>query len=92
MERIIDFWERTVRESPTREGTRHAVRGAHAKTLGVVKAEVVVLEDVPHTRGATGRAPCERERWALRPVNRETVASWSLRRVSRGAYDVQGTP
>ena len=31
---IIEFWEKTVRESPTREGTGHAVRGAHAKTLG----------------------------------------------------------
>ena len=39
---IIDFWEKTVRESPTREGTGHAVRGAHAKTLGVVKAEVEI--------------------------------------------------
>ena len=47
---IIEFWEKTVRESPTREGTGHAVRGAHAKTLGVVKADVEILGDVP--------APC----------------------------------
>ena len=47
MTRIIDFWEKTVRESPTREGTGHAVRGAHAKTLGVVRAEVEILGDVP---------------------------------------------
>lgn len=47
---IIQFWEKTVRESPTREGTGHAVRGAHAKPLGVVKAEVEILSDVP--------APC----------------------------------
>ena len=44
---IIEFWEKTVRESPTREGTGHAVRGAHAKTLGVVRAEVEILGDVP---------------------------------------------
>ena len=44
---IVDFWEKTVRESPTREGTGHAVRGAHAKTLGVVRAEVEILGDVP---------------------------------------------
>src|ERR1700722_10314351 len=44
---IVDFWEKTVRESPTREGTGRAVRGAHAKTLGVVKAEVEILADVP---------------------------------------------
>jgi hypothetical protein len=44
---IIEFWEKTVRESPTREGTGHAVRGAHAKTLGVVKADVEILGDVP---------------------------------------------
>src|SRR5690349_13282772 len=47
MTRIIDFWEKTVRESPTREGTGHALRGAHAKTLGVAKAEVEIIDDVP---------------------------------------------
>ena len=53
MARIIDFWEKTVRESPTREGTGHAVRGAHAKTLGVVKAEVEIRGDVaaPYAQG-----------------------------------------
>ena len=35
---IIDFWE--SRESPRTEGTGRAVRGAHAKLIGVVKAEV----------------------------------------------------
>jgi hypothetical protein len=39
MTKIIQFWETTVAESPTREGTGRAVRGAHAKRLGVVKAE-----------------------------------------------------
>ena len=33
MTRIIDFWETKVRQSPTREGSGRAVRGAHAKTL-----------------------------------------------------------
>src|ERR1044071_1196678 len=47
MARIIEFWEKAVRESPTREGTGRAVRGAHAKTLGVVEAEVEILADVP---------------------------------------------
>src|SRR6188472_1346235 len=45
--KIIDFWEKTVSESPTREGTGHAVRGAHAKTLGVVRAEMEILGDAP---------------------------------------------
>ena len=45
--RIIDFWEEKGRESPTVEGTGRAVRGAHAKTLGVVKAEVEISPDVP---------------------------------------------
>ena len=45
--KIIDFWEKTVSESPTREGSGHAVRGAHAKTLGVVRAEVEILGDAP---------------------------------------------
>ena len=44
---IIDFWEKKVRESPTTEGTGRAVRGAHAKTFGVVRAEVEILGDVP---------------------------------------------
>jgi hypothetical protein len=53
MVRIIDWWEKTVRESPTREGAGHAVRGAHAKTLGVVKAEVEIHDDVaaPYAQG-----------------------------------------
>ena len=44
---IIEFWEKKVRESPTTEGTGRAVRGAHAKTFGVVKAEVEILRSVP---------------------------------------------
>ena len=47
MTQIIDFWEKKVRESPTTEGTGRAVRGAHAKTIGVVRAEVEILGDVP---------------------------------------------
>ena len=47
MVKIIDFWEKAVRESPTREGAGHALRGAHAKTLGVVKADVEIYSDVP---------------------------------------------
>src|SRR6185312_14283628 len=47
MTRIIDFWEALVRESPTREGSGRAVRGAHAKTIGVVRAEVEILGDAP---------------------------------------------
>ena len=44
--RIIEFWEKLVSESPKTEGTGRAVRGAHAKTLGLVKAEVEILDDV----------------------------------------------
>jgi hypothetical protein len=53
---IIAFWERLVRESPTTEGAGRAVRGAHAKALGVVKAEVEILHDVPraYAQGARG--------------------------------------
>jgi len=47
MARIIDFWEKTVRESPEREGSGRAVRGAHAKTLGVARAEVEILGNAP---------------------------------------------
>jgi hypothetical protein len=45
--RIIDYWETKVRESPTREGSGRAVRGAHAKTIGVVRADVEILGEVP---------------------------------------------
>ena len=44
---IIDFWEKKVRESPVAEGAGRALRGAHAKTFGVVKAEVQMLRNVP---------------------------------------------
>lgn len=44
---IIEFWEKKVGESPATEGTGRAVRGAHAKPLGVVTAEVEILRDVP---------------------------------------------
>ena len=47
LERIIAFWETKVRESPRTEGTGRAVRGAHAKTFGVVKAEVEILHEMP---------------------------------------------
>jgi hypothetical protein len=44
---VIDFWETKVSESPKTEGTGRAVRGAHAKSYGFVKAEVEFLRDVP---------------------------------------------
>ena len=47
LERIIHYWETKVRESPAKEGSGRAVRGAHAKTIGVVRAEVEILSDVP---------------------------------------------
>jgi hypothetical protein len=45
--KIIDFWVEKGRESPKTEGTGRAVRGAHAKSFGLVKAEVEILADVP---------------------------------------------
>jgi hypothetical protein len=44
---IVAFWEKKGHESPTAEGTGRAVRGAHAKSFGLVKAEVEILADVP---------------------------------------------
>ena len=44
---IIDFVEKKGRESPRTEGTGRAVRGAHAKSFGLVKAEVEILAEVP---------------------------------------------
>src|SRR5262249_10028356 len=47
LEQIIGYWEKKVRESPVVEGSGRAVRGAHAKTFGVVRAEVQILHNVP---------------------------------------------
>jgi hypothetical protein len=47
MAQIIDFWEKKGRESPRTEGTGQAVRGAHAKSFGVAKAELEILNSVP---------------------------------------------
>src|SRR5215467_13558678 len=47
LEKIIGFWEKKVRESPTVEGSGRAVRGAHAKTFGVARAELQILRIVP---------------------------------------------
>src|SRR5262247_1251993 len=47
LEQVIAFWEKKVRESPVVEGNGRAVRGAHAKTFGVAKAEVQILRNVP---------------------------------------------
>ena len=44
---IIDFVEKKGRESPSTEGAGRAVRAAHAKSFGLVKAEVKILADVP---------------------------------------------
>src|SRR5258707_6323611 len=46
MEQIVEFWEKKVLESPVVEGSGRAVRGAHAKTFCVVKAEVQILRNV----------------------------------------------
>jgi hypothetical protein len=53
LKHIIDFWEQKGRESPKTEGTGRAVRGAHAKTLGVAKAEVEIVGDLaaPYAQG-----------------------------------------
>ena len=47
MARIIEFWEKKVAGSPVTEGSGRAVRGAHAKTLGVLRAEVELTGDAP---------------------------------------------
>jgi hypothetical protein len=44
---IVNFVEKKGRESPRTEGTGRAVRAAHAKSYGLVKAEVEILADVP---------------------------------------------
>lgn len=43
----VAFWEQRARESVRVEGAGHAVRGAHAKSFGLVKADVEILAEVP---------------------------------------------
>jgi hypothetical protein len=47
LEEIVAFWEKKGRESPASEGTGRAVRAAHAKTFGVVEANVEFLDGLP---------------------------------------------
>src|SRR5262245_63869822 len=47
LDQIIEFWENKVRNSPVEEGSGRATRGAHAKSFGVVRAEVEILGTVP---------------------------------------------
>ena len=47
LDQIIEFWENKVRNSPVEEGSGCATRGAHAKSYGVVRAEVQILNNVP---------------------------------------------
>src|SRR5215510_737100 len=47
LDQIIAFWENKVRNSPVEEGSGRATRGAHAKSYGVVRAEVQILNNVP---------------------------------------------
>src|SRR4026209_2090553 len=54
---VIEFWEKKGRESPKTEGTGRAVRGAHAKSFGVARAEVEMLGDLPepYAQGIYGK-------------------------------------
>jgi hypothetical protein len=47
--RVVDWWEQKVRESPDAEGNGRAIRGAHAKSYGFVRADVEILDDLPTT-------------------------------------------
>ena len=44
---VIDNMVRRTRESPQHEPTGRAVRAAHAKTYGLARASVTVLDDLP---------------------------------------------
>jgi hypothetical protein len=57
LEEVVAFWEKKGRESPASEGTGRAVRGAHAKTFGVVEATVEFLDGLPaeYAQGIYGK-------------------------------------
>ncbi|MFK0151583.1 catalase family protein [Streptomyces sp. NPDC090493] len=44
---IVEYWEKKALESPRVEGAGRAVRGVHAKSFGLVKAEIQILHNVP---------------------------------------------
>ena len=72
MARIIEFWEKKVANSPVAEGSGRAVRGAHAKTLGVVRAQVEMsgTAPAPYAQGIyarPGRLTCQRRRGEALP-------------------------
>lgn len=57
LQHVIDNMVRRTRESPQHEPTGRAVRAAHAKTYGLVRASVTVLDDLPpeYAQGIYGR-------------------------------------
>ena len=54
---VIAWWENKTRESPKTEGTGRAVRPAHAKSYGFVKADVEFIDDAPaaYAQGIYGK-------------------------------------
>lgn len=57
---IVEFWEKKGRESPRTEGTGQAVRGAHAKSFGLVKGKIQILHNVPpaYAQGIYAKPGC----------------------------------
>ena len=52
---IIEFVEKKGSESPRTEGAGRAVRAAHAKSFGLLKAELEILADVHRGTRLIGR-------------------------------------
>ena len=52
-DQIIEWWKKKVGDSPKTEGTGQALRGAHSKSFGFVRAEVEFLRDLdtPYAQG-----------------------------------------
>src|SRR5258707_10337863 len=68
LETVIKGVERYVSASVTTEGTGHAVRFAHAKAYGFVRAELEILDGLP-TEYAQGIYAC--------PGNHDTLIRFS---------------
>jgi epoxide hydrolase 4 len=71
--RVIEFCDTNVRESPTREGTGRAVRGAHAKTIGEELFAVKTATQTPV------RNPLLSTYWTMRRYATMSPRSASLR-------------
>ena len=80
---VIDKIEEYIAGSVTTEGTGRAVRDAHAKGYGVVKAEVEILGQLP-AEYAQGIYAVPGKHGRSHPLLQRTAARWTRRATRPG--------